>query len=506
VHVLNPEDFRSYVERFNAEDGEDVINLIPNARAWEWMKGNVPLFECPDRWLEEVYYYRWWTYRKHLKRTPAGRIVTEFITPVRHAGAYNSISCALGHHLAEGRWLREQGFLDEYVRFWFRADGGRPEVKFHQYSSWLAAAWYERWKVTGDTASLLELLDDLIADYERWEAEKLRADGLFWQHDVWDGMEESISGSRRHRNARPTINSYMYGNARAIAEMVRMGGSAGLRPAAILGEVAERFNGKAEGLKRLVQDKLWDAEAGFFKAQTEEDGLSDAREAIGFIPWCFRLPDPGYEEAWAQLIDPDGFWAPCGITTAERRHPRFRSHGVGQCEWDGAVWPFATSQTLEALANVLRYYDQGYVTKQHYFDAVRTYAQLQRWGERPYVGEYHDEVTGEWLKGDNPRSRFYNHSTFCDLVISGLVGLVPRADETIEVNPLLPGDAWDWFCLNGVRYRGRTVTVVWDRDGSRYGQGAGLSVLVDGKRVGHSVELERLTAELAGPGEISSVR
>ena len=53
--------------------------------------------------------------------------------------------------------------------------------------------------------------------------------------------------------------------------------------------------------------------------------------------------------AWKQLMDPGGFLAPFGLTTAERRHPEFRSHGCCQCEWDGAVWPFATSQTLVAL-------------------------------------------------------------------------------------------------------------------------------------------------------------
>jgi len=37
--------------------------------------------------------------------------------------------------------------------------------------------------------------------------------GLFWQYDVRDGMEESISGSRTNKNLRPTINSYMFGNA-----------------------------------------------------------------------------------------------------------------------------------------------------------------------------------------------------------------------------------------------------------------------------------------------------
>ena len=31
-------------------------------------------------------------------------------------------------------------------------------------------------------------------------------------------------------------------------------------------------------------------------------------------------------------MDEKGFSAPYGLTTAERRHPEFRTHGVGKCE------------------------------------------------------------------------------------------------------------------------------------------------------------------------------
>src|SRR5438067_12789884 len=132
------------------------------------MKRNVPLFECPDPALEEIYYYRWWTYRKHIVQTPTGRVLTEFITPVKHAGAYNTVSCALGHHLAEGRWLRDQSFLDEYVRFWFRGNEGKPQSHFHKYSQWTAWALLQRARVTGDFKQLIDLLDDLVADYAAW--------------------------------------------------------------------------------------------------------------------------------------------------------------------------------------------------------------------------------------------------------------------------------------------------------------------------------------------------
>ena len=485
--LLNPDHFRHHVDYFNAMEPEGVVNLIPNAQAWDWMVENVPLFACPDPVLERAYYFRWWTYRKHIKQTPVGRIVTEFIEPVRHAGAFNSISCAFGHHLAEGRWLRDQCFLDEYTRFWFRMHNGRPELKFHKYSSWAAAALLDRARVTGDFDLLEDLFEDLVADYRVWETEKRRDDGLFWQYDVWDAMEESISGSRKHRNARPTINSYMFGNARAIAQLA---GRFHRHP------LAAEFAAKANELRRLVQDKLWDASARFFKAQTEENGLSDAREAIGFIPWMFDLPDrdAGFEHAWAQLPDERGFWAAYGLTTAERRHPRFRSHGVGKCEWDGAVWPFATSQTLAGLANVLRTRRQPHVHRGHYVQAVRIYAQSMQMNGRPYIGEYLCESTGAWLKGDNPRSRYYNHSTFADLVIGGLCGVLPHDDGAIDIDPLLTDNAWDWFCLDGVPFHGKRLSIRWDRQGTRFSDQKGLFVDADGENVARRPTLARNTA------------
>src|SRR5205823_3737652 len=114
--ILAPEPFKHYVDSFNATDVEDVVNFVPNVRAWDWMTANVPLFECPEKDMEEMYYFRWWCFRKHIVQTPVGFVLTEFITPVKHAGAYNTISCAFGHHVAEGRWLRDDRYLDEYTR------------------------------------------------------------------------------------------------------------------------------------------------------------------------------------------------------------------------------------------------------------------------------------------------------------------------------------------------------------------------------------------------------
>lgn len=485
--VLRAETFAPHVQRFNSMEDENQTNLVSNANSWDWLKQNIPLFECPDRDVEEMYYFRWWSFRKHIKQTTNGFVITEFLLPVGHAGQQNTISCASGHHVTEARWLRDQRYLDGYITFWFRGADGKPQQHFHRFSSWMPAAIYDRNLVQPDKRFVTGLLPDLIADYEQWEHDRRSSDGLFWQFDVRDGMEESISGSRVNKNARPTINSYMFGNARAIAAIGRLAG----KPA-----LAAQYEQKAADLKRLTQLMLWNPEAHFFEVRGPDGLFSGVREAIGFIPWCFHLPDPGYEAAWQQFSDPEGFRAPFGLTTAERRHPQFRSHGCCKCEWDGAVWPFATSQTLTALGNVLRDYTQAGVGPRDYFDAFLTYTRSQHYDGRPYIGEYLDETTGQWLKGLQERSRYYNHSTYADLLITGVAGLRPRGDDTVEVQPLLPENVWDWFCLDNVRYHGRDLTILWDKEGRRYRYGAGLVVLANGKVIARGNKLERITGTL----------
>lgn len=484
--ILKAGDFAAHIQKFNTMEDEPIANLVPNAEAWSWLEERVPFFACEDKDVEEIYWYRWWALRKHLRVEPVSNrhVFTEFLTKPR------PVSSALGHHLMEGRWLRDQRFHDDYVMYWLRGvEGGKPQGHLHKYSSWLQYALWQRWLVTQDTAALTGLLDDLVADYRRWETEKLTDSGLFWQADVWDAMEESISGGRKVKNLRPPLNSYMYGNARALVAIARLAG----KP-----ELAAEFDRKAADLRRLTQEKLWQADAKFFEVRREDGTLADVREQLGFIPWYFELPEPnqGFETAWTQFSDDKGFRAPFGLTTAERRHPQFRSHGVGTCEWDGAVWPFATSQTLTALANVLRDYPQKVVTKRDYFDAFITYTRSHRYDGKPYIGEYLDEVNGKWLKGPDPRSRYYNHSTYADLLITGVIGLRPRADDVLDLQPLLPEGAWNWFCLDGVRYHGRDLTIVWDRDGKHFGRGAGFAVFVNGKEIVRSAQLGPLNARL----------
>ncbi len=477
---------RDYVERFNRADTNPAKANIPNEQALGWMRANVPVFESSDKELEETYYFRWWVFRKHVRQTPAGYIITEFLPDVPWAGKHNSISCAAGHHLYEGRWLRNARYLDDYSSFWFRK-GGEPR----RYSFWVADALYARYLVTHDPALVIALLPDLVANFEAWEKEHLDAGGLFWQIDDRDGMEFSIGGS----GYRPTINSYLYGDARAIAAIARLAGKE---------DVARRFDARAEVIRRLTEQELWDPAASFYKTKPrgEATRFADVRELIGYVPWYFNLPTPGHEAAWKQLGDQQGFQAPFGPLTAERRHPRFRFENPHECLWNGPSWPFATTQTLVALANVLNNYEQSVISSKDYYDLLKTYVHSQRrtlpggWVV-PWIDEDLDPYTGVWIarnilvaknSPDKDRGGDYNHSGFADLVISGLVGLRPRADNVVEVNPLVPAGALSYFRLSRIRYHDRELAIEYDA--------SGLRVLADGQLLASAKGIQRLTATL----------
>ncbi len=68
--------------------------------------------------------------------------------------------------------------------------------------------------------------------------------------------------------------------------------------------------------------------------------------------------------------------------------------------------------------------------------------------------------------------------------------------NTMVVDPLISANAWDWFCLDNVPYHGRSLTILWDRDGEKYGKGKGFHVFAEGKEVARSDELTGIIGEL----------
>ena len=503
--VLKVERFKQYVEEFNKHDDELYKGNFPNAVAWDFLKDNIPLLDCPDDDITRTYYFRWWTYRKHIKKTPAGFIVDEFLPDFGWAGPFNSINCAAGHHLYARRscWLRDPNYLNDYTAFWF-GKGGNPR----SYSFWAGDSVWQRYCVTGDASEAKRLLPDLIANFEAWEKSNRDANGLYWQLDDRDGMEASIGGS----GYRATLNSYQFGDALAIARIAELAGKT---------DIASEFREKAAAIKNLVQERLWDAQAQFFKVlpRGENKSFADVRELHGFTPWYFNLPDPQFAVAWKEAIDPQGFRAPLGLTTAEQRHPKFSLAYTGhECQWNGSVWPFATAITLTGLANLLNGPPQDFIGAKDYFELLRTYARSQRLKLDDgrvvlWIDENQNPTNGDWIartrlktwnngtwdaaKGGVERGKDYNHSTFCDLVISGLIGLRRAATKRSLLTSSQAPPSWGYFRLDQILYHfGHNLTILFDQDGKHYGKGEGLRVFADGKEIAASEKLARVEGSL----------
>ncbi|BCJ48624.1 hypothetical protein Asp14428_00990 [Actinoplanes sp. NBRC 14428] len=474
----------------------DHAALLGDVAEPQWYEANIPFVDLPDADIQATYYYRWRTYKEALKYAGPGDgwIVSEFLGPVGYSAPYGGINAAAGHHVYEGRWLRDRRYVDDYLDYWLRGSGAGPKPATdqlndnttdwaHQYSFWAVDAAVARAEVTGDWRFVAERMPELERQYAGWKATNFDSElGLYWQTPVWDAMEFTASSYQSDDpyhggdGYRPTLNAYQYGDARALAELARKIGDP---------RKAARYDREAEALRRATEKHLWDPRSSFYK-HVMRDGnpqltpIAD-REQIGFVPWYFHMPPARDAVAWQQLTDPQGFAAPYGPTTTERRSPWFMHDALaGCCRWDGPSWPFATSQTLTALANqLIDYPAQPYVDAGDFYDILRGYALTQRKDGRPYVAEAHHPDEDRWIYDGRGHSEDYNHSTFNDIVLSGLLGIRPQDGDSVRLAPLAPA-SWDHFAAENVPYHGRNLTVVWDRDGTAYGKGKGLRVWIDG--------------------------
>jgi hypothetical protein len=472
-----------------------VIGSFPEPA---WYKANIPFIDLPDPTIESVYYYRWRVAHEAQKYTGAknGWIETEFLGPVFYSAPYGGISAAAGHHIAEARWIRDQRYLDDYIRFWLIGDGASAKPAnegvnpnttdwAHEYSFWAGSALLQRVEVTGNLGFATDLLPALINFYNGWSPQLNPQLGLYWQTPVWDAMELSASSYQSPdpyhggNGYRPTINAYQFGDAKAISIL-----------AALKRDLRTSLQFAVQAVKlQLAQDQyLWDPTTNFYKHVMRDNNPSLTkivdREEIGFVPWMFEMPGPNRSAAWAQLLDPQGFFSDFGTTSVERRSSWFMYQAAsGCCHWDGPVWPYATSQTLNGLANLLiDYPPQTYVTNQDYYNVLSAYAFAQQKNGQPYVAEAHDPDQASWIYDSPNHSEDYNHSTFNDLVLSGLIGIRPQITNTLVVHPLVPA-SWDYFAVENVAYHGRNISIIWDRDGSHYQQGAGFRIYIDGNLV-----------------------
>lgn len=434
------------------------------------MSIHFPKFHSSDEALNITYQYRCELYQKHVKQTPAGCVITEFLPDVPWAGIYNTICCAAMHHFREGRWMAENRLLDQYAQFW--CTEGEPRL----YSFPIVDSVVKLAQVQGSYRTAEELYPKLAEIHRAWADHQLES-GMYWQKCNRDGMEYSISGD----GIRPTINSYLYADKLALGHLAERVGEH---------DAAARYRAEAENLREQINETLWNEEIGMYGVRSIEGVYQNVREQIGYIPWIYGIPTEGRDNCFRNLLDSACFLSPHGLRTADAAHPAYMGVIDHECLWNGPIWPFATAQTLTAVIEYLHAEDMPVLTKSEFLELLHSYAASHRDEDgSPYLDENMDPDTGEWLarkilrkwgRSDKDRGQHYNHSTFIDLVMTGICGIQPEDGNTLTLHPLGLGLAF--FDVEGIQYHGHKLDIHWD-------QKTGMRAVVDdGRTITHPAE------------------
>ncbi|KAI4720544.1 Six-hairpin glycosidase [Aureobasidium sp. EXF-10727] len=467
-----------------------------------WYQDRIAYFECSDSQITDVFYYRWKIFRAHQRDLGAkGYISTEFLDDVGwQLEPYASLNDATGFHVAEGRWNRDRRFKDDYLSYMLAGGDDRHFTDYIQDSVWGS------YLVDNDVPSATKYLDQMKSLYNSWSDHFDSSKGLYWIEPLLDATEYTISsidasggkdGFTGGDAFRPSINSYMYANARALAKLADLAGQS---------SVADDYNSRAAAIKSNVQKSLWNSTLTHFidRYKVSNDYVKywdpiRGRELVGVVPWTFDLPDNSseYASSWKHLLDSNELGGAKGLRTVEPSYQYYMKQyrydaatGRRECQWNGPAWPFQTTQALLGMSNLLDHYQQNAVTNSDYIRLLRQYTQLHYNGATLNLQEDYDPDQGGAIVG-LPRSPHYFHSGYIDLIMTGLVGIRPRADDFLEINPLITSDI-KYFRAEEVPYHGTNIVVQWDADGSRYGQGAGLRVERDGAVIATSPTLKRL--------------
>jgi len=469
---------RSYAERAQLE---------------KWFADNIPLFDCPDSIWKRCYYYRWFVTRVNYQEEKG---VPGFYEGKR--GSYTGhITYSAPHIMDEVRWLRD----GRYAYGQAEILGKRREPNGRRmgfYTHWIPSTLWGTYLVHPDKAKLAQLLpawqeDTKCAFPGKLDPTRPDSDYLLAPPGHYNtGMEfqpswfwfDNYTG-KETRVYRPDYTAYYYANARAVASALRELGNK---------TEAAKFDALADRVRTATQNVMWDKETGFFySVKYGATQKAMVKEVVGIYPFAFALPDASESVAFRSILDPAEFWGPWPVTTCTMKDRDF-TPTYRPCNWNGPVWPHAESIVANALANGIRIYHSKDVSPGKLYDLLDAYTKLQyedkgTW-ESLNVKEAADADTGEMHGCPD-----YFHSTYVDLIIRLVGGLVPRNDDTVELYPVV-GVPWDHFRLDRIPYRGHLLTIVWDArpSGKRYaGVPKGYSLFVDGKLVGTRPALVHVT-------------
>ena len=224
------------------------------------------------------------------------------------------------------------------------------------------------------------------------------------------------------------------------------------------------------GAASLLREVRW-LKSGRIVRNFAQSLLANRDENGNFRAWYVdKILPPGESDP----ADPSAIYA--ALRAAQRVHP-----GAGK-PWDLPELPDAPppSETSE--------------------NPPDAWEQLSRETQAQFEdGDFSRPAT---TNAENQKDTFAG-AAWNDLLLTGVIGIVPRPDDIWEMRPQIPplqNGGWAYFCLENLMYRNRLVTIVWDdpahpedafHDGDK-----GLTLYVNAKRVYHQNDLAPFTVDL----------
>lgn len=178
-----------------------------------------------------------------------------------------------------------------------------------------------------------------------WEETRRSPDGLFrWYNGVESGVDNNpaISENPAESTEGVDLQCYVYREYLALAAL-----------AGKLGETNEviLYNAKADGLRKLVQRRMWSEPDGMFLNIDAWTGkFIPIKSWTSFTPlWAgIATPEQAQRTITSHLLNPGEFWAPCGIRTLAADEPLYDpNHGY----WRGPIWVVSNYQIMHGLMN-----------------------------------------------------------------------------------------------------------------------------------------------------------
>jgi hypothetical protein len=476
-----------------------------------WWVDNVPYIDIPDANVKKMSYYR--TFLNRYNMFDGNIPGNDYQWPVSIEGVLgynNAITVSQPMHEQDLKYFRDPVYAyGDWVSAGetskcaaFTDNPGNALNWNNDLEQYLGAEAWQSYLVHGGEPAILRNLAHYIeCDVRGWLAkfDANHNDLMEWASGFYTGNDSdavalvyfNTPGTGRNAIGRAqdrTETAFWYSGARAAESIY-----------ALLGDDAKRdeLHALAERLKTAVLG-LWDPVEKVFKQRDVETGTA--------IPWKDQQNFSPFTEGVAP--DTDDYKQALRFFADKAEFPIMPSYTADQADKAAARAAGKPGSnnfsninlTLQArlFGKALRDYPSPYVTPD-------SYRKLLEWGAwTEYVnGDNRYPDNNEYFSNWNPDTKTFTRSSihhnilgaFNFMLIDGIAGVTPRADDTLELRPIDVG--YDHYAIDNLRYHGSDLTLVWDKpgDGKAYypGMPEGMTAYVDGHRAFTVDDLLRVT-------------